>query len=519
MSDRARRPAAPSSRPGPAKRKSVPPHWAAVLLAVAVLLTATILAISEPWPDPLEPRTRGERLRQPRVTNSFRAIPALRGELRAISTTGGGNSVTAVGSAGLIISSDDAGGSWNEGSVARPPAEPSGTRPRRAYNLVSVYHLGQDTAFAGGATGKIARTVDGGRTWEDSPEGWGGVWDFAFHGRRGLAATDSGLLETTDRGGTWRRGSLREPLRAVALTAGGAFAVGADRRLYMESGGGHWRTSSERSFYTIADSTAHVVRIAASGGTVYVVVESGLVTRAPLWRDQSGGFFREETRIFRSDDDGSTWAQKASADWGLINRIQFVSADTGWAVTGEGRLRMTADGGVYWRTIRSDVRDASFADGKAGYVTTLQNMVLGTVDGGEEWRTLAGAPALRSVHFWSELRGVAVGDAGIVAETRDGGHRWGMTRSLPSSNFQEVLGFSDGSYWVVDDQGHAIDYRRSPGVVFTAPAGQRIGAIRSAPSGTAFPFQTYAITSGGGICEFLKLCRTSPLNSVAVQGH
>ncbi|MFN7947010.1 MAG: YCF48-related protein [Blastocatellia bacterium] len=192
--------------------------------------------------------------------------------------------------------------------------------------------------------------------------------------------------------------------------------------------------------------------------------------------------------VIRTSDGGQKWERLKVPVWMSWTQIQFASQTTGFLAGSTGRcdrltdncttgikiLRST-DGGTSWRVCFKDSRHASVfqittQSEKVALVVVDGNALLKTTDGGNSWkeiRTPAGGistagfkgdgtlwavghhnsffystnlgeswhrpeslPAGSPARFWWDIAfaddksGVATGDHGLIAVTRDGGRNW-----------------------------------------------------------------------------------------------
>jgi len=202
-----------------------------------------------------------------------------------------GARIVAVGEHGIVLLSDDGGGSYRQ--AKQVPASST---------LTAVYFVDADHGWAVGQWGVILATADGGETWtlqrsdtsidqplfsvyfKDAHHGWAvGLWSL--------------LLETEDGGHTWKVAKLPPPPGASK----------ADRNL----------------FHIFADRS----------GTLFIAAEQGLVLRS-----RDGGATWEYRQM---GNKGSLWTGTASADGGI-----FVGGLL-------GHLYRSRDGGDTWAAIDS----------------------------------------------------------------------------------------------------------------------------------------------------------------------
>ena len=286
--------------------------------------------------------------------------------------------LVAAGASGSTVLSDDAGRTF----------VPIGARALGQFSRVRA-GLVAGTAFAPGSNGALARTVDGGRTWQ-----------------RGNVSTSEDVLD-------------------VAFpTADVGYALDVDGGLFRTaSGGAAWRTldkgTTARPNAIHATDAARLLLIGPRGvrrttdaGETFSQVRSGAVARTQLsgvdragahvvaWGDQA---------IVRSSDAGKSWTTvpkpgKATRVRGkFVNRlslrkVDFVSATTGFALDRVGRTWRTRNGGKSWTELPGTGTDRAFglafsstrtgylvvpllAGGPSGRIDGL----LRTSDGGSTW--------------------------------------------------------------------------------------------------------------------------------------
>ncbi len=324
------------------------------------------------------------------------------------------------------------------GTVAAGPwlVQESGTTAR----LRGVSVVDGEVAWASGAGGTCVRTTDGGATWKGVvvPEAAG--LDFrdvhAVDARTAYllsigAGELSRVYKTTDGGATWAR-SYRNPdprgfLDAIAFRdADHGLALGdpVDGRfvvLATVDGGRTWaRTPASGMPEALPGEGAF-----AASGTCLVVDGRGHAWFA------TGGAAR--ARVFRSSDDGQTWAVadtpiRAGNPSSGVFSMAFSDDGHGVAVGGDyrrpdeagGNLATTSDGGQTW-TAAAGPRPSGFRSAVA-YVPGRAGPTLVAVgpsgsdlseDGGRTWRTL-GPGGFHALGFAHPGVGWAVGEGGRI---------------------------------------------------------------------------------------------------------
>jgi len=141
----------------------------------------------------------------------------------------------------------------------------------------------------------------------------------------------------------------------------------------------------------------------------------------------------------------SGWEEVYSTTDVFMRDICFVPGsdglwNTGWAITFQGDVIKTTDGGDTWTEITqsesTSLSGISFADETTGYISTLDNKILKSLDGGLTWSEVYnGTVNFDKVEFKDALNGIASGTS--VLYTTDGGNSW-------------LVGSGGSSYWYID---------------------------------------------------------------------
>ncbi len=247
-----------------------------------------------------------------------------------------GDSLSAVGQAGLIYTSDDGGATWlrrDDGSVPK--------------NLYEVAYAADDPqrVSAAGSVGTFLQSSDGGVSWSV----------FELPGENGLTVT-----------------ALERPSTDVIYIAG--YTPAGMAALKSVDGGETW------------DYMAHGFPDgAACFGMEFTDESTGW-----LCGGKTGDPY--QSYISRTTDGGDTW-QLWSAAGPLVVNLSFADAINGYAVGNDYEtILRTTDGGVSWETVRSfngpeyeymgDIETLSPSQAVAvGY----GGCVLETTDGGDTW--------------------------------------------------------------------------------------------------------------------------------------
>ena len=225
----------------------------------------------------------------------------------------------AVGNLGTILETDDRGVTWSRQVV------PFGE------NLTAVQFADRDTGYVVGSAGAILSTVNGGRQWVKQNVSAITLRGVAFaNGREGWAVGDVGEIHgTIDAGQTWVKiqpSVTGFNLRAVARrTTFAAWAVGAQGAApFTVDGGGVpvWQNSNVGALYDM-----HGIHFPTDPLLGYAVGFNG-----------TGA-------VLKTEDGGLGWTPQISNTSRQLNAVYFVDDLRGWAVGASGTIIHTALGG------------------------------------------------------------------------------------------------------------------------------------------------------------------------------
>ncbi len=406
-------------------------------------------------------------------------------------------------------------GPWRSGGPYGGPVRALGLSP--AFNTDGFALAGGWQEGAYGVTGGygIARTTDGGASWQrlqDAQHRWP-VFDlavspaFATDGTA-FAGTDVGLLRSTDRGDNWTRlyGGLpastgKEPeLDDIAhVRISPAFA--ADDTLYAvprsPSGG-------QASLYRSAD-----------GGDTWTRVYTGTVTAVALSRDfdtddtlfiaaPQGG----TTRVLRSADRGGTWVEVFDAGAAPAADLLGLHDMALLLATDQGIVRLVPQGGVYAADpVTENIATAVHRLAPAGdhvYAAAEGGLYI-SLSEGRTWQRYADTPALpfhavAPCPLWGACHALMAGsDTGLLFTPDDNLQPWRWLPGLYPLRAESVVASpaydSDGTLFAGTDEG--IFRSADRGVTWQRlPTGDPVGhdaafrAVRLSPAyatdGTVF---------------------------------
>ena len=180
------------------------------------------------------------------------------------------------------------------------------------------------------------------------------------------------------------------------------------------------------------------------------------------------------TLIQRTEDGGLSWEWQTLPGGGqnTIKDVDFVKGPPGegmrgFCVGGLAHVWLTCDYGETWEAASGDCGEGNFnscffTDSLTGwFVGTPSNVkpytIMHTADACKSFveQTDPNEIKLNGVSFGNNLRGVAVGNDGIIIYTSDGGQTWEncTDEDIKSTMWSSVFLTESGSAWAVDKYG------------------------------------------------------------------
>ncbi len=276
-------------------------------------------------------------------------------------------------------------------------------------NFTNSNHGWALTAF------QLLETNDGGKTWTaqlESDDGKMAFYSFDFISLTtgfivGVQRKGEGratlILRTIDGGKTWQESpfnvsspNAKAPLQLNSVSFCNpqvGWAAGSDLILHTTDGGQTWETQRSGKNEEVLFGVACV-----SPERAWVVGQDGL--------------------ILQTKDGGRSWSRQdgGTTDNNLV-RVRFFG-DSGWIVggrAGNGTLLRTRDGGAKWERLQLNTSEALFdiyMNGQQGWIAGASGTILHTNDSGQTWQRERSPTNndLTSIFFLNQQQGWIGGD-------------------------------------------------------------------------------------------------------------
>ncbi len=385
----------------------------------------------------------------------------------------GTNRLMAVGEGSTIMTSDDAGETWD---IKLHPA-----RMNNDYMCKGIHFINETTGFISGSTETILKTTDAGLTWKLKYKGnpsfeWACLNDVCFSDQTtGFTVGDDGLLlGTTNAGNTWKPipSGVTVDLNKIVFAdslIGFIFSSGINC-LKTTDGGLSWNweplmpdVTHVRFYdcYFVNETTGFVYLNKyeiAQGGIIFKTEDSG-ITWNPVFEngkasDCKFAFYDEQIGmascaisqyhhvILRTEDGGNAWTEVVYTSFpgNSNNALLYADQSTVLTLGGNGVINKSTDDGLNWlpkknAIFSNDIYKAQFVDTQNGYVLTKQEdghsgvSLKKTTDGGETWTLVYDNYEMHRIGFCfltAETGFLHIGNADSLRlrKTENGGETW-----------------------------------------------------------------------------------------------
>lgn len=284
--------------------------------------------------------------------------------------------------------------------------------------LRGVHLLDSGVGYAVGDAGTILKSTDAGMTWSARSSGTTSVlYDvYFFDDATGVSVGDGGLiLRTTDGGASWQSvpSGVRDALRAVSFSgANGIIGGGSLDILYSSDSGATWRVAQKNSFasgFFGAHMLSPTVGFLTGQNAIFQGIFGSTIDGGAHWTFHTFYFNNSEGS---ADDvfffDGAT---------GITSGVVY---------DGTGAIARTTNVGATWNStlFLHGLQGIDFPKPEVGFAAGFFGTIITSTDLGLNWAPQDSGTTfdLLDVHFASDgLTGLAVGANGTILRTSNGG--------------------------------------------------------------------------------------------------
>jgi M6 family metalloprotease-like protein len=250
--------------------------------------------------------------------------------------------------------------------------------------LNDIYFSDSDNGWAAGGNryniaginrDVLLHTNDGGLNWVKALDVSGsGLYDLKFFNENiGYAANRNGIYKTIDGGDTWSYIPITDDYSL------GRMSIADQNTIYT--------TGSRNYMYKSTDmGETWVGQYPSVGNTYYQSIT--FINSQQGWAAGYGLPSPFTSKIISTNDGGINWHIQYD-ELGGRTWIHMNSSLHGWAVSAEGRILFTPNGGMTWSeqvsTVEEDLFRVHFVNDNIGYAVGDNGTIVKTTDGGANW--------------------------------------------------------------------------------------------------------------------------------------
>ena len=267
------------------------------------------------------------------------------------------------------------------------------------------------------------------------------------------------------------------------ICGGSRFANGV--MLYTIDGGTTWKVHDSVSLYVLNGIKSignSIISVGHTGKVVYSYgsKDSFVVAQTAGWEELYAVDVKDTVHLMVGGDSygsGIIYRQKndASGDWDrtnvgqLLTDVTIVNDSLAFAC-GYGAIYRSQDAGRSWLLLNATgdfFKSIRFFNEKIGYAVGYAGSILKTTNGGHSWQRLRNGNSLFNANWYfntlcvidSEHLFVA-GNGGLLIESTDGGKNWKKAVAFTDLNVNRLWLSADARrLWMVSDHGgiHSLD--------------------------------------------------------------
>lgn len=330
--------------------------------------------------------------------------------------------------------------------------------------LSSVFFINESTGYAGGNSGYLAKTTNGGLNWTVQTTGISGfVREIEFVDyNTGYFCGDNGALRKTTNGGlNWTALSPGVSVTIYSISAPSQnilYACTNQGIVIKSTDGGNTFTNlnvSTNSLLALDFSSNDTGYVSGQGGVAYKTNNGGLnwTTLNLSTVNNSWGihatsnntvFISANYGTIRKSTNGGTTITSSYAEGANLNTIFFATKMIGYAGGSGGALIKTLNGGLTWELMNTgttqSIEDIHFVNAKTGYAVGGSGLIMKTTDGGDNFNLKLISPNGREIwesYTYEKIKwsNAILGNVKIEYSIDYGGYYWQViSNSYPADS-------------------------------------------------------------------------------------
>ncbi len=273
-----------------------------------------------------------------------------------------------------------------------------------------------------------------------------------------------------------------ETLHDLAISPDGTVHVvgSSGAHFYSADGGINWNQVTHINSYNLwkIKFIDENVALMMAGSDIRKSTDGGMnwtdVPAPTIWAGD-GVFFYDANTFFTTHDDTIYSTTDAGANWfsaGIdlpgsgsdIEAIYFISADIGFALSWDGAVLKSMDGGLSWNVITSSpiygTGSHFWAINENILVAGLSEYIFLSTDGGDTWDNTFGPEGyITEIYFCDDQVGMVGTAEGELARTTGGGLQW-TKEYFPYNNYdiEDVELLNPGLGYAIDDESRILKF-------------------------------------------------------------
>jgi len=393
-----------------------------------------------------------------------------------------------------ILKTTDGGLTWVKKVVSNPRGELLDAKFIDVSNIIIV---GGDDDYFGGRESIVIRSSDGGENWIDIsfqfPRGINSI-SFFNSSSAVCAGFAGGIYKTNDAGYNWTKlcnGFYSSFNDICTFDSSSFYTIGKDYEaneiifLYTDNGGEDWQTKNYPPLSNVSglDFFDENYGMITGDNSIFFTLDgcntwhqgttppNSYFGNINIINSNKAFLSGAWGTLLKSSDGGNTWFSINSNTTGSLELIVFKDLLNGFIIANSGPTIITTDGGENWNTINYSfgwLNDGAFYGNNSIALAGSDGNIYISNDGGQTWTEKIVASSgtyVSSISFKDSLKGIAVGETGLLLFTTDGGDTWNQQFSPTLTDFSDIEYSQNKSGIIIGKDGVIIGTKKGIQIV------------------------------------------------------